>query len=191
MPSSAQEVPSKSPPGESFAFPPVAPAARRVPRVLVLAAAVLGVGIVIGVTLLATRWSGAQTVAGSFTVAQPVAILEHQMAIQGLTADTEVEILLDFVDGQVPESMRDCSSLPRGLSDLGAGTQVTAEDAAGSLLAVGHLEGGELDIVGCHFTFSMELPRADLYRFQVANRGTVAYSYQDLADNDWKLALKL
>lgn len=74
-------------------------------------------------------------------------------------------------DGAAPSSRRPCSGTA-GVSALTAGAQVTVVDAAGTTIALGHLDPGKYDRGRCTFTFAVpEIPAGlDIYGVAVGER---------------------
>jgi len=81
-----------------------------------------------------------------------------------------------------------------GYDDLGGGAQVVLRDDKGAILSTGRLTAGEFDGLGCAFSFALaNVTRVDFYSLTVASgsRGGLQYSYQELTDSNWSLALSL
>lgn len=89
-----------------------------------------------------------------------------------------------------------CYEYSDGYSDIADGTSATVSDESGKILAVGRLEGGEYLLLiggptGCRFEFTVEVPRADVYRFEVGARGQLDYSYSELRERAFLLSFDL
>lgn len=102
-----------------------------------------------------------------------------------------------FVLGDFPrfgnlESGDSCAG-DGGYSDIHNSTQVVARDGQGSILSITRLGAGVADGIGnCVFSFSFsEVPMVDFFGFEVANRGEVRYSYDDLTSEDFRVYLSL
>ncbi len=78
-----------------------------------------------------------------------------------------------------------------GYSDIREGAAVTVRDGSGDVIATGRLEGGVVEGSLCIHVFQVDVPRADFYSFEVSNRGELTYSYQDMVDAEWQVALSL
>jgi hypothetical protein len=81
-----------------------------------------------------------------------------------------------------------------GYDDLGGGAQVVLRDDKGATLSTGRLTAGEFDGLGCAFSFALEnVTRVNFYSLTVASgsRGELQYSYKELTDSNWSLALFL
>jgi hypothetical protein len=75
-----------------------------------------------------------------------------------------------------------------GYTDLRDGTSVSLSDGDGKLLATGSLTGGTLRGDGVTFTFHLsDVPETAFYKLEVANRGQVPYSEQQMGQSGWKL----
>lgn len=75
-----------------------------------------------------------------------------------------------------------------GYDDIVAGAQVVVQDGAGSVLATSSLTGGRVNVKGCTFVFSVDVPDADFYQVTVTHRGALIYSRSDLTGDDWHVA---
>jgi hypothetical protein len=78
-------------------------------------------------------------------------------------------------------------------NDLFGGTQVVVKDQLGAVIATGSLDVGRV-VPGrtCQFGVLVpELPRADVYQFEVGQRLISAYRYDDLAASGWQVTLNL
>ena len=78
--------------------------------------------------------------------------------------------------------------------DIADGTQVTVKDAKGVVLAVGSLSGGTYDgdKFAVVFDLSVEnVPEEDLYQVEVAHRGALSFSLQDMDVNGWAVWFSL
>lgn len=80
-----------------------------------------------------------------------------------------------------------------GYDDIQVGRQVIVEDESGKTLATDDLSLGRTEGFLCVFTFLFDdVPKAEFYRVhQSGNRGTLQWSYQDMVDSNWSVALTL
>lgn len=80
-----------------------------------------------------------------------------------------------------------------GFDDIRQGTQVTVSDGGGDLLAIGELGSGtKLDVLHCEFDVTVEdVPVADFYEIEVASRGGINYSFEDMEAAGWRVDLTL
>lgn len=80
-----------------------------------------------------------------------------------------------------------------GFSDVTEGLAVVVKDEAGKVLATSRLRSGEVveDGDACSFPFTVEVPRADFYTFEVGNRGDQTYSHEDLRRQGWFVGFTL
>lgn len=79
-----------------------------------------------------------------------------------------------------------------GYSDIAPGAQVTVRDQSGEVIALAQLEPHPGDTTpACLFTFSVEVPEAKFYSFEVSHRGQVSFSKKDLAEGNWSIELAL
>lgn len=70
-----------------------------------------------------------------------------------------------------------------GYSDIAPGTQVTVTNEAGTVLAIGKLGTGSGTILGCSFSFTVEVEAGHkFYGFEVSRRGTVRYTEAEIRD---------
>jgi hypothetical protein len=78
-----------------------------------------------------------------------------------------------------------------GFDDVVAGGRVKIQDGDGRVLATSTLEGGLINMRGCTFTFSAEVPDADFYQVTITNRGALTFSRSDLQKSGWKVLARL
>jgi len=72
------------------------------------------------------------------------------------------------------------------------GTPVVVRDAGGAVIASGVVDIGRVaDGATCEFAFVAQLPKADVYRFEVVNRPVGTYRYDDLVARGWDVTLSL
>lgn len=75
-----------------------------------------------------------------------------------------------------------------GYDDLADGTHVTISDGSGKLLATGALSAGKQSIKGVSFSFTItNVPTSAFYKIQIAGRGELSFSAEDMAANDWSV----
>lgn len=81
----------------------------------------------------------------------------------------------------------------QGYADISAGTAVVVKDEAGKVLATGTLGGGHaLDQLTCEFPITLTgVADAKFYQIEVAHRGAITYSKEDLDKKGWKIGLTL
>lgn len=78
-----------------------------------------------------------------------------------------------------------------GYSDIRQGAQVRVSDGSGSLLATSSLEAGERRGRFCDFAFTIEVPDADFYTFEVTSRGELSYSAEELEERGYIVGFEL
>lgn len=87
-----------------------------------------------------------------------------------------------------------------GYSDLSTGAQITVKDEAGTIVAIGTLGQGttvpaDLPIFGgvyCRWDLTAgPIGERPFYTVEVAHRGPLSYSLDDLRAKDWKVDLTL
>jgi hypothetical protein len=77
-----------------------------------------------------------------------------------------------------------------GYSDISSGTEVYVKNAAGNVLAHTALGTGTGSGYLCRFTFSVDLTEGeDSYLFEVSHRGTLTYTFAELASDPPALSL--
>lgn len=93
---------------------------------------------------------------------------------------------LDFKNGEV------CWG-SGGYKDISNIAQVKVSDGADKILAVASLGDGKMDgDYKCVFSFTVQgVPRSDIYQFEVANRGKITYSQNDIKENNNTVELSL
>ena len=99
------------------------------------------------------------------------------------------------IEGFADEEVGALCSGEAGFSDIRGGAMVRALDEAGNIVGSGSLNPGELvDIgflLGCEFSWSIEVKDAEFYVFEIANRGGPSFSRADLEATDWMVALTI
>ncbi len=79
-----------------------------------------------------------------------------------------------------------------GYKDISPGRSVTITDENGEVVGKGQLgEGVALEIYGCRFPFSVDVPNRKSYSIEVGDRGELTYSFEDMSENSWKVELSL
>ena len=70
--------------------------------------------------------------------------------------------------------------------DINESTVIVVRDGNAVELATGTLSRGvPIDEDSCEFGFVIEVPKAEIYRFSIAGRGTVTYTREQLSKNEW------
>lgn len=104
--------------------------------------------------------------------------------------DDAAAALEDLVQLKAGETFA-CPRLPEDHADVGVGDPVRVADASGTVLATASLEGGVLELDrGCTFTFTVEVPPAEVYRFSIGDQGEVGYSRTELEGAGWQVHLR-
>lgn len=84
--------------------------------------------------------------------------------------------------------------------DVRTGVPVVVTDQSGRVLATTTIEPGvprgseeatTTLLTECHFQFSVSVPRAETYVFDVGGRGAVTYTYDELVNDGWDVSLTL
>jgi hypothetical protein len=81
-----------------------------------------------------------------------------------------------------------------GYSDIGPDTAITVRDGTGAIIATGRLDASPVDDAparDCEITFSLTVPDAPFYTFEVSHRGELTYSRAELEAVDWTLSFTL
>jgi hypothetical protein len=138
------------------------------------------------------------TIRGTFTVQDFAAAADYLANRRGFW-ETDRDTL-GWLHARV-EAMKDlragktftCSAgLRGGYDDISAGTQVTVTDEGGTLIGTGQLTGGKLSMSGCRFTYRITtVPEARFYKIEVSHRGGLTYSFDEMTNQDWKIASTL
>lgn len=82
-------------------------------------------------------------------------------------------------------------------TDIHEGAEVLARDGEGVIIGNGQLGAGTLVLaaattgLACEFEFTVEVPEADFYTFEVARRGGPVYSKAEMEEEGWEVALQL
>lgn len=85
-----------------------------------------------------------------------------------------------------------------GYSDLSVGADVTVRGSDGDVVGTGEVVSSEAvkqsnaSVRQCRFNFVVEnLPRSEFYSVEVAHRGEVTYSFEDLEEAGWKASMSI
>lgn len=155
-------VPPPAPPGAGTPPPPDAGTSSR-RRTGLIVAAVIAVAVVAGVVMFGMA-GASNTIDGTFTLADSSGFSNTGTGCVG--------------DG--------------GYSDIRPGTAVTVRDGSGTILGTSSLGPGEELVVWCQFEFTVAgIPKADFYEIEVGRRGSLSYSYDEMARNDWNVSFSL
>jgi hypothetical protein len=153
-------------------------------RVLAAGAGLVAVALIAVVAHAAVgAGTSKHTVTGTFVVQT---VPDDGCGQQGWDATDKLDRLNSLLGGQTYA----CPDGPGGgYSDLHDGTTVSISGGSGSLLGTGALSGGIQDSNGVRFTFTVrDIPETDFYKVEVANRGTVPYSKQQMIKAKWSVA---
>jgi len=72
------------------------------------------------------------------------------------------------------------------------GTPVVVKDASGAVIATGAVDVGRVGGGStCTFAFVAQVPKSDVYQFEVLNRPVGTYRYDDLVARGWDITLSL
>ncbi|WP_432493159.1 hypothetical protein [Kineococcus auxinigenes] len=143
-----------------------------------------------GVLGLGMASFGAVAVAGKAVKATATSVMPTTQTITGTMA---------VVNGNYKEGSGVCWS-GKGYEDISKGTRVTVRDGSGNILATSSLgssqgdgfDAGVLESVYCNYPFSVtDVPKADFYEIEVGRRGSLEFSYQELADQNWAVSFNL
>jgi hypothetical protein len=75
-------------------------------------------------------------------------------------------------------------------ADISQGTPVVARDGSGNIIGTWPLGFGLQASSDCLFAFAFNnVPRSDAYTVGVEQRGSVQYSFAQMEEKDWKIAL--
>jgi hypothetical protein len=76
--------------------------------------------------------------------------------------------------------------------DIDEGTQVTISDGRDKTIGLGNLSIGRSESSSRVFEFSVpDVPNADFYKVEVAHRGELSYSKEELASKGWRVEVAL
>jgi hypothetical protein len=79
-----------------------------------------------------------------------------------------------------------------GYNDIGSGAGVTVRDETDTIIAVGALAPGRVEEFSCTFPFFVTgIPNSKFYSVEVSHRGAIAYSHEQLEQQDWMVSLSL
>jgi hypothetical protein len=80
-----------------------------------------------------------------------------------------------------------------GYDDIHEGTQVTVSDHSGKVIAITELDdsfGKDGDGL-CMWSFKVDVPSSDFYKFEVSHRGVLVYSASEMDENKWEVDFTL
>jgi hypothetical protein len=87
------------------------------------------------------------------------------------------------------DSGRDCHGIG-GYDDMVPGARVTVTDGGGKVIGIGSLGQGTFDGSSCVFPFAVSgLPSASFYGVEIANRGVVQFSHEEVKAHEVALTL--
>lgn len=114
--------------------------------------------------------------------------IEGEFSISG---DTD-SVFFGSLRGRVGET---CEG-DGGYSDITAGVGVSVRNRQGETVGSSTLEEGSVTdatagFVDCTLPFEIEVPRSDLYLIEVADRGELGYTHEDMQEMGWKVELGL
>jgi hypothetical protein len=82
-----------------------------------------------------------------------------------------------------------------GYGDITEGANVTVKNGGGTIVATGALKAGTYSTPGgsdvCTFAFAVSVPKEDFYDLTVSHRGDQNYSFSDMQQRGWNVALTL
>ena len=111
-----------------------------------------------------------------------------------IAPSTEVTGTFTLLDPGGFTGVENCSG-SGGYSDIDMGTQVVVKDKTGTLIATSSLGPGETrSFAGfevCEFSFRVEVPSEEFYSFEVADRGSLSYTREELEARDWRVEFSL
>lgn len=89
----------------------------------------------------------------------------------------------------------DCSDgyATTGYADIRAGAPVTVSDERGTTIATAPLGPGRVSglPLRCVLGFTVSVPKAKFYRFEVSHRGQVQKSFEEMERDGWRVSLTL
>ena len=102
-----------------------------------------------------------------------------------------VEGTMTLIDDGFSDAGIGCSG-SGGYDDIDLGTDVMVRDETGKILANGELGIGHERNGTCVFDFTVEdVPKADFYEVEISHRGGLTYSYKEMDERDWTMAVSL
>jgi hypothetical protein len=122
-----------------------------------------------------------------------VAVVAVLAACSGGEART---VTVEFRLADFDTAFYDCQGTG-GYDDIGPGSPVTIRNGAGEVVATSKLGEGQPSSNGrqeayCDWTTKVEdVPAADFYAVEIADRGEITTSAEDLAANDWVFEIAL
>jgi hypothetical protein len=76
-----------------------------------------------------------------------------------------------------------------GYADIRPGAPVAVRNQSGATIATTTLAAMYFAGTGCEYSFSIDVADAEIYRIEVAHRGEVYFSRQEMEANDWTVSL--
>lgn len=167
----------------------------------------VGQALVAGAVLLAAcgLTGGGETLTGSFLVED--VLYDHEQIHDWCREefpgrcrpgvpwfDLDYEILAAYED-EVRWS--DCSDGWSEVFDhIKSGSQVVVRNGEGSVIAKGELGPGVLDpagtaLLGCYFSYEVEVPAADFYLIEIGGEESPVFSHADLEERGWEVHLSI
>lgn len=124
---------------------------------------------------------------GDALTGQPGRIYNRYRFVKGQTIDYD-EALRRVVGTDCSKGFSDT-----GYDDIREGASVTVANEKGTTIATGSLGSGRVSEwpLRCIFSFSVEVPKAKFYKFEVSHRGQVQKSFEELKADGWKVSLTL
>jgi hypothetical protein len=148
---------------------------------------VLLIGLGLGLLVVGIPGNAKHTVSGVMSL-DPGEPLTQQYRRALRAAGDDVEAADRAVVGT------DCSrGYPTtGYDDIRSGAPVTVSNENGTTIAVGTLGPGRVSkSLRCVFIFSVSVPKAKFYRFEVSHRGQVQKSFDEMKADGWIVSLTL
>jgi hypothetical protein len=134
------------------------------------------------------RWVYAVVIAAVlFHLAVGAALFSFQPGVHRITGSMTL-----YSDGFITRADgRGCEGTS-GYDDIDEGTQVTISDGRDKTIGVGSLGIGRSDSSSCMFEFFVpDVPDADFYEVEIAHRGKLSYSKEELASKGWRVEVAL
>ena len=103
---------------------------------------------------------------------------------------------LQLIDAEIRGSNDNCYGTG-GYSDMDGYIPITVWDGSGKMIATGHTSNGkrpngEYSSVVCIFTFEIDnIPESNFYTIEIGRRGKLNYSFNQMQEMGWDLALSL
>lgn len=158
-------------------------------RLLVLAGLVVAAGTAVGIVaatgILSSNKAPSRQLAGR---------LELTLGTIASQVGSSAEFTFENGSVTIQPSSSPCHGLS-GYDEIHEGTQVTVSDSAGKVIGSGTLGPGSVpdptvDNPVCTFTFDIgKVPDSPFYKLEVAHRGQVTFTRQEVLANDVALTL--